>query len=233
MTNSSISTLARAALVALAGLFTTAPHSIAATAIFEGYPAPGGNSYSASGPGPIFGVQSRTYSGFNPSAFSQLWWGPQVGLAMDGAIDSAGETLTVSSGLGTSTLVLTGTTSITTSTVYTRFTATITGGAGVWIDPTTVGVAPGTIPALAELLATVPFTVNVSAEASFVDGLFYSPFIPFFDNNSANPQDGNAISSIGGDFYYAPATVPLPAALPLAAAGFGIMALMGWRRRRA
>ncbi|MFW2542675.1 VPLPA-CTERM sorting domain-containing protein [Primorskyibacter sp. 2E107] len=211
--------------------------SAAHSATLAGYPAPGGTSYSGSGfafsnYGPNTGTATWTYSGFDSAAWDQLWWGlEEFGLAMDGSINAAGETMSVASMSG-ATLVYEGTTSILAGPVFTRAVVTIVSGGSGWIDPLTVGITSPDIFAVTEVNGSVPFVVTfaVTASGSYdAGGAGYVPFYNYFDPNTAPSEDGNAQSSFYRNFYYT-AAVPLPAGLPLLLAALGGLAVI--RRRR-
>lgn len=212
--------------VSSATVFAICIASTAPAAILAGYPAPGGTTYSAIGSAQHDGGQTATYSGFDPSAFDQLWWGvEELGAAMDGAIDSPGESMSLFSMSG-AVAVWKGTTSLVAGPVFTRLTATIISGAADWVDPVSVGIGSPEIYAATEVDATVDFVVHMILEASF-DDISYASYLPFFDANTGPSEDGNSRVSYYRNFYYTP--VPLPAALPLALAGVG--ALAGLKRR--
>lgn len=202
----------------------------APAAMLAGYPAPGGTSYAAIGSPLHDGGQTATYSGFDPTAFGQLWWGvEELGAAMDGAIDAPGESMSLFSMSG-AVAVWKGTTSVLAGPVFTRLTATIVSGAGDWIDPLSVGITSPEIYAATEVDATVDFVVHMILEASF-DDISYASYLPFFDANTGPTEDGNSRTSYYRNFYYTP--VPLPAALPLALAGVGALAGLKRRSRKA
>ncbi|WP_425097995.1 VPLPA-CTERM sorting domain-containing protein [Tropicibacter sp. S64] len=224
-----------ASIAALAGALALG--TAAQSATLAGYPAPGGTSYSSSdfafsNYGPNTGTATWTYSGFDPSAWDQLWWGfEDLELAMDGAIDSAGEAMSLASMSG-ATIVYEGVTSVLAGPVYTRAVATIISGGSDWIDPTTVGITSPTIFAVSEVDGTVPFVVTFAVTASGTydaGGAGYVPWFNYFDPNTGPTEDGNSRTSYYRNFYYT-AAVPVPAGLPLLLGAMGALALL--RRRK-
>ncbi len=138
---------------------------------------PGGSSVVVSGPAPAFsGGQTRTYSNFDTTMFSNVWWAPNnIQAAMDGAINAPGETLTFSgispdgltaTWIGQTTIQLyTGATHV----VTTRFVAQIVGisGGATWVlptDPDPDVVGPSALLHLDPGVNT--FSVNLRFEAS-------------------------------------------------------------------
>jgi hypothetical protein len=74
-------------------------------------------------------------------------------------------------------------------------------------------------------------TADYKASGFDIDYLFcptgyYCSSDPVFDSRSGNDVIATAVIQTGNDI------TPLPAALPLFAAGLGVMGLFGWRRKR-
>ena len=194
------------------------------------WPAPGGTSYSSTGDMGFVGGQTRTYSAFDFSAFDQLWWGlGSVGSAMDGSINSAGESMSLVSTIG-NTATWTGTTTIATTTgtfsVDTRLTATISSGGSNWLNSAGLGIDSSVTNTVSEITSD-PFVVNLLYDARFTGGSGYTAFKAFYDNQST--IGNNVVLSNSGNMHYTPA-VPVPAAVWLF--GSGLLGLIGIARRK-
>ena len=213
----------------------SAPNATQAAPILAGYPAPGGTSFASNGVNPYQGTATWTYTLLDTTAYDQLWWGfEDMRFAMDGDnTDDAGETLSLSSMAG-GTAVWTGTTSVLAGTVYTRATATIVSGMpGGWITPGSVGIVSPGIFAVGEATGN-SFVVDFKVEASFTDGSGYQAWLPFFDANTGQSEDGNSRTDFTRNFYYTEtAVIPVPATLPLLLAGLAALGLAAHRRRKA
>ncbi|MAW89394.1 MAG: hypothetical protein CMJ42_22975, partial [Phyllobacteriaceae bacterium] len=171
------------------------------------YPAPGGNTFSSDGgnPGRDGGVVF-TFDNLNTTDYSNFWWGlTGMGLAMDGTIDQALETLSFDVIIGGQQVaVWVGQTSAPgiAGTVYTRLVATIEGGSGgaVWELASDDGLSggPGQVIDLDETVTG--FSVRIELQASF-DSSFssYDSFLDFYDLFSTG--DSGAISEFGGTFF--------------------------------
>jgi uncharacterized repeat protein (TIGR01451 family) len=214
---------------ALLGL--SAAPAWATTATGPTYPAPGGNTLTTT-PNPVPDGQSAkaggltwTYSGFDSTKYTKLFWGvdssqpPQ--LAFDGTVDAPGETLTfdnASSDLPNGILRFTGQADIplanSTAPVYdTRLTVTVTDGVNP-IALTATGDLPGQgVDGVSSSIgAVVPvtiasYTVNVLFEAS-PNGTSWTPALDLY--NSLETPSGAPItaSQVAGAFYSTPAAAP-------------------------
>lgn len=186
------------------------------------WPAPGGTSFNFSGDMGRSGGSTLTLFGFDFGAFDQLWWGPgELGLALDGAIDSPGESLVFNGGTGGTNATWTGTTTLNGSAVTTRFTAQILAGNN-WQDPTTVPI-PTADPLQVSEITTDPFIVSLLFEAGFT-GSALAPYLDFFDANTGQGQGFNAIKNFNGKLFVS--AIPLPPAVLLLLTGIG--ALFGY-----
>jgi hypothetical protein len=189
-----------------------------AALIGPSYPAPGGNSYS-----------SGTYSGFDTSAFSALYWGSSSAYPPTAGLNGTADALTFSSASGEvetftgNTLWLDHSTGVT-ITVPMELQITVTGlGANPWVsfagvngsDPTGVGDVVNDSAGLS-FSATEVFSANVG-----------SGYVAL---NSISVPTGDANSSFTGAFYSA-APVPLPASVWLMISGVGGFAFLARRRK--
>jgi hypothetical protein len=230
-------------LFVLAALLLTAPLAAqAAPIVAQGpvFPTPHGPSgFSFSGPiddmGQTGGLE-LTLSGFDFGTGRAFWWGPTkdlfatgpgVGAALDGAIDSAGESLTYVGGgiwTGTSTidLVVGGPTS-----VDVRYTATIVMNGSAFFDASEISASTSVTPAVSEITGD-PFKVNHLMEARFTSvGGAYTPLIEFFEAQTT--ASGGTVMSVQGGLYY----TPEPSTFLMLGFGIAGLAGMGSRRRAA
>ena len=203
--------------------------SIAETINGPVYPAPGGNTYAGSGFNPAFGVKTGTYSGFDSSKYGSLWWGSAgaIQLAMDGSVDSAGETLSFA-GLSGGTATWTGSTRMqlsngTYQNVNTEF---------LLSGP--LSAAPAGINNGVDVAVTGGFVVNYQFLANNGSG-WVSPNTLFNNTQTYPNQSLQVLSSFGGGFYYTdPATAaPLPGVATAGLALIGGMIAFKFIRRRA
>ena len=190
-------------------------------AIFGPYTTPPfGANVSISGNPAFAGGQTRTYSNFDTAMFSNIYWGPVTAqAAMDGAVNSAGETLTFS-GISPDGLTATwvGQTIIpvfngvgyTNTTVFTRFVAQITGtsGTATWVSNTApdpdINGGPAVLVDMDE--SVNQFTVSLRFEASFTQNGTYQSFLTFYDQVQTPPGNppgtsGPAITSVDFGLY--------------------------------
>jgi hypothetical protein len=230
-------------LSVLAALLLAAPLAAqAAPIVAQGpaFPTPHGPSgFSFSGPIDDMGMTGGlelTLSGFDFGTGRAFWWGPTkdmfstgpgVGAALDGAIDSAGESLTYVGGgvwTGTSTidLVVGGPTS-----VDVRYTATIVMNGSAFFDASEISASTSVTPAVSEITGD-PFKVNHLMEARFTSvGGAYTPLIEFFEAQTT--ASGNTVMSVQGGLYY----TPEPTTFLMLGLGMAGLAGMGSRRRAA
>lgn len=178
------------------------------------------------------GGKTWEFTGVNTASFTNLFWGVgTVESAMDGSIDSPGETLTFQSAIG-SVATWTGITSVDISNVgavgiLTRFTATIISGASNWTNAAGVGVTDTTYPVVGALTGP-SLTVNLLFEASADGGATFFAQNALYDSLSTI-SGGQSRTGFYSGFFYEPASVPVPASLPLLFAGLGVL---GFLRRR-
>jgi hypothetical protein len=216
----------------------------AATPAFIGYPAPGGNSASGSGAGVAdAGGFEWTYSGFNPSAYGDLYYaiGNQVGgsfvpgwptLTFDGTPDVLlfdGPASNLPGGVavwsGTSVIYTTGLPQI----AFTRFTLQVTDTTSAplaLVGATTVGL-PAELGAVLDVAGS--YRANWSFTASASPGGAYSPANDYFTGVANKLPGYQAQSSVNGAFYATP--VPEPQAAALLLAGLAGMVWLRQRRR--
>ncbi|WP_228896517.1 PEP-CTERM sorting domain-containing protein [Pseudoduganella aquatica] len=208
------------------------PHCIAHATLTPSYPPPGGVTFSGAGTQGATGGRTNTYSGFNTSAFGQLYWGASTASLPGAALDGSVDPLTFSSINGT-TATWTGVTNWydqqngVTGTVQMRLLIDIGGlGATPWLLASTI----------ADMNAATGAVVNVSSAASFTANLQFQANTGsgFQAINNISVLQGNTRTSFGGAFYATPAqtsNVPEPGSLALASLGLGALALI--RRRKA
>jgi hypothetical protein len=226
----------RAPLMAItASAFLFASAAGAAPLTGPSYPAPGGNSFSATGApsGGDAGGANFNYSGFNNSYFDLLYWGPQwgAGPGPQAALDGSLDTLLFLSVSGTK-AIWQGTTSYTSpggpgpascASCPIRLEIDISGlGATPWALEGTVtgltGLAPG-IGAVVDNPNGLDFTANLQFLANLGSG---------FVAINGIPQGGGGLtqSSLSGAFYSA---VPEPSMLVML--GWGVASLAVRRRQ--
>ena len=188
------------------------------------YPAPGGNTFVAG-----------TYSGFDTSAFSQLYWGASSAALPGAGLDGSLHGLTFSGVAGT-TATWVGTTGWTDTrnggnTFYANvpiaLQVTVTGlGATPWLP---AGAVPG-------LAASVGAVIDDSAGLSFTRTLAWTATAAGYAANTplsqiqVGPTPNLTVTSFTGGFY-ATAPVPEPAGYALALAGFGVLGFSARRRQ--
>lgn len=176
------------------------------------YPPPGGVTLTSEGDNGRVGGGTWTYTDLHVADFDPLWWSvwsdalPK--LAIDGAIDEPGETMTFSpsaSDLAAGVLAFTGTVDHPVLGVHAsrvRIATTTTAGAPVAMDaagdaglPADIGgaaVIPG------DFKANVLFTVDGVPAKDWFDAARTSPGV----------DDGGLRTSISAGFYYVPANDP-------------------------
>lgn len=214
-----------------AGLLIVSASSASAALIGPVYPAPGGNTFSSVGSQISAAGATRTYSGFDTSQFSELYWGASSSSLPTAGLDGVDHVLSFLSTSGT-TATWTGTTtwfnhdsSQTLPNVALRLVIDIGGlGANPWVTASSLGLAPS-IGAVVNLSTGSSFTANLKFMADTGTGF-----------QALNAIDATNLTRAGfaGAFYYAdplvdPAAVPEPQSLAL----FGLGLLAVAMRRRA
>ena len=178
------------------------------------------------------GGSTLDLTGLVLSNFDQLWWGPQnanaIQIALDGIVDSPGETLTQDSFTPTK-ATWTGSSQINTNSglknVDTRFIIEILSGSASFIDAATVGIVG---PAYVAEISSNAFQVSLKAEARLQGVGAFQPADVFF-TGQPTIGDKQVITSFNGGFFYTPAVVPLPAAAWMAVpllGGLGVTQLI-------
>ena len=182
------------------------------------WPAPGGTTYSWTGNSGMAGGQTNTYTGFDNSAYSALYWGADssysVGLSFntDGETSSnpftgSGEVMTFNladSNLADGIAVWTGSTVMGwyddethadpvwhTAAVQTKFVVTVTdlsGNAIAFMDSSLAG-GPASIGALVEVTDPAGFKANMEWYAKLDNDTNWTPALEFF-NLSAYDNHG-------------------------------------------
>jgi hypothetical protein len=193
------------------------------------YPPPGGVTFSGSGAGaPFAGGKTWSYSGFGGAgtAYQDLWWGSSspITLAMDGSVNSSGETLTFNSFSGNQ-AIWTGSSTMQTINgnfnVDTQFVLT----ASQNFEAPPAGLSNG-----ADIHVNGNYNVNLSFQAKIHGDSSWSAANDLFNSYHTNPAT-SVISNFSGGFYYtAPVLNTDPNAAPLPAsstAGLGLLGGLG------
>jgi len=173
----------------------------ASTLVGPVYPAPGGNNFSSSGTdaGDAGGV-NWSYSGFNTGAFTQLYWGPSSGDAVQAGLDGSLHNLTFA-GYNSSTQAEWSASPLSDgfgNPHSVEFLLTIESGPVSFVDPTSVGLS-SSLGALINDSSGASYTVNLQFLA---DGI--TPI-----NALEQPPGGDlTVLSFNGGFYYAPGPTP-------------------------
>jgi hypothetical protein len=195
------------------------------------YPAPGGTTFSGVGSA-ASGIRTVTYSGFDTSAYDQLWWGPVVSASMNGVANNTMNSVTISAdGL---TATWTGTTFVNgvnyTGNVSTEFVATLTGA--TWTTAASAGIS-GPL-AVLEVINGASFSMTQQFLANIGSG--YQSFLTV--NNAIHPYvSGQALTSVNGQFFYTdpiqntPA-VPEPSTWAMIILGFAGVGFAAYRKNR-
>jgi hypothetical protein len=189
------------------------------------WPPPGGTTLSTSGTSMGTGSgYTFTFTKFNPGYYSTLEWGPwdsnSIHLSMDGTVDTAGETITLTHfgsngnsgyayGYGTTTID----TVFGSKAVDTYFQVVITdlsggGNGGVPYDS-----ANGLFNVTSAIASTGGFQATLWAEASDHNSNSWYSFDTYYNiNHTPYLAQNQAISDFSGGFWYdAPTAVPEPA----------------------
>jgi Ca2+-binding RTX toxin-like protein len=172
----------------------------------NGYPAPGGTTFSGSGSGGNTGGRTATYSGFDTSQYEQLWWGPaNPGAATDGSINSPSEQMTLQSFSGlvaTWTGQTTAQTTSGTQTIYTKYVATIISGATGWVSAASAGITGG--PEVVALINAGTFQMKHEFLGSTTLNGTYQPLNELYNSlpKPSPPPAGQVQTSVSGVFAY-------------------------------
>ena len=206
------------------------------------YPAPGGTTFSTNGQNQYQSGRVATYSGFDLSQTGDLYFGiTSHGLAMDGAIDEAGETLmfdSVSSNIGAGQAIYAGFTNVVGSVAQngTRLVLTFTDLAGnplaLTFDPALTATAD---PSFFGPLLNVTGDFRMTGGFEAYNGSTWVSAGTFYDTFVGKPEGAQGLrGSLGGGFYYTAATaaVPEPATWAMMLLGFGGIGIAIRRRRQ-
>ena len=225
-----IQTVGKLFKACIAGLLVVSATSASAALIGPVYPAPGNNTFSSAGSQISAAGATRSYGGFDTSAFSELYWGASSSSLPTAGLDGVDHVLSFLSASGT-TATWTGTTSWfnhntnqTLPSVALRLVIDIGGlGANPWATAASLGLSPS-IGALVNVSSGSSFTANLKFMADTGSGF-----------QALNTIDATNLTRAGfaGAFYYAdplvdPAAVPEPQTIALF--GLGLLAIAVRRR---
>jgi len=217
-------------LVLCAFVFSGA--SIAGAALIgPEWPAPGGTTYTTSGGAGSAGGLTISYSGFDPSQYAELYWGPwegaPIGASLNGSTIEASEYMTLSTFSG-NTATWTGSSTWSyfsggqwhnNQAIDTRLTVTLSPSMS-FVDADPLGPSVGV---LAQV--TGDYTANLLFEACFFGT--WRPVNVGYNMYQTPPGVQTGLDFSGG-YYHTP--VPIPDAALLF--GSGLLGLLGIRRRK-
>lgn len=170
-----------------------------------GYPPPNGVTLSDSGDAGRAGGRTWGFSAVDLTGLFALYWGPSspIQMALDGVVDSPGETLTFSAFTSTS-AVWEGTSTIHLAfggptPAYSRLALGLSGSA-VFADVGSIGISNGNAVVAS---VTGDFAVNLLFEAS-LDGVSYAPVLDLVDGLSTVPptSGGGAITNCASGYWW-------------------------------
>jgi len=232
-----------AALMAAASIFLSLGNAaLAATPVYAGYPAPGGTT--ASGSGSVSnGGRTWSYSGFDLSAYSELYYtvGATVGstyninapaLTADGSIDYLSFNAGLSN-LASGIAVWTGSTNVPLATggssvLFTEFKLSVKDA-----NSNALALSDASALGLAGTGAALKVAGNFSATWEFLastTGASYSAALPLYDALQYKVA-GNLLQSNVGGAFYSTAPVPEPQEYALLLAGLGVIGAVRTRRK--
>jgi hypothetical protein len=206
-----------------------------ASAVMEGplWPAPGGTFYSTSGNAGTTGGMTISYSGFDSTQYSELFWGAwegaPIGASLNGLDITTAELMTFS-GIAGNTATWTGSTSWSWySGNYLNYNSPIATRLTVKVTPMNfVPAADYGVPSIGALApVTGPFSANLLFEANYFGN--WLPLITGYNSYQTLSGVQTAFTFSGG-FYNSTAPVPAPAAIWLL--GTGLVSIVCVKRRQ-
>ena len=172
------------------------------------FPAPGGSTFIGTGSTLTAGGQTRTYGGLDFTDYSHIWWGlANIGVATDGSIDSASETLTfsgISNGGLTATYIGQSTINgaLYAGSVFTKLVVTIDGmqsGNATWGSAAASMLTGGAVEVADISGISGQLVVNVQYLASSTLNGTYTALRDFYD--AANTGTASLVTSSSGQFF--------------------------------
>lgn len=222
-------------LMLLIGGFTSS-----AVASLQGPVWPAEVTYSSSGNAGTAGGQTFTYSGFDTTQYTELFWGPwageKIGISLNGATITGSEIMTfrtspslthdnVATWTGFSSFFYWDGNDYVQQQTETRLTLTV--NPMEFVRANEIDGSPSSIGVLAPV-TTKSFMANILFEANFFEFGGWLPYIDGYNSIPTDPKYTTAHTFAGG-FYASAAPVPIPGAALLLAPT--LLGLVGFRKK--